>query len=502
MGQEARSYDINKIFEVVLAFNGEHDYVKLLDIILTKMMEMTDSDAGTLYMLEEGKLHFRIIRNIGLNIFQSGEELASFPPVVLDPGNIENVCAYSAIKNEIVLVDDVYDKKSRFNFAGPKKYDKMTGYRTRSMLVMPLCATVDDSPEVIGVIQLLNAKNPKTGEPDIYGDIFNPPVIPALTRVATNTLTNIIHMRDIRDLFYSFVNVTTQAIDERSPYNKNHTQNIADYCEAFALFLSEQYPQGHPYHFSEKRQEHLKIAALLHDIGKIITPLPIMDKPDRLGIRKEALFYRLELKRLQLEIDWLSGRLTLTQYQNEEDKLKKARELIEVQNVASYTGPEFLAKVPRLAELTYKNPQGKIIPLLEAEDLECLCIPKGTLTQVERAIMQDHVVLTGRLLDRIRPWKYYADVPKWARDHHEFLDGTGYPNRLSADQIALETCIITIMDILDALIAGDRPYKQPVPIDKAMDILESMAEEGKLHKEMVGLLKKSKIWEKERINEN
>ena len=501
--------DIERILDVVLAFGSETRYENLLGIILTKMMEITNSDAGTLYIVEDGKLHFRIIRNVSLNIYKSSglmrtkphdeteADEINLPPIVLDKNNIDNVSAYAAINNEIVAIDDVYESQ-RFNFSGPKNYDKMTGYRTRSMLALPLTVSLEAlDPNVLGVIQLINAKNRESGEVVPFGNIYDLPLIPALSQMASNSLGNLIHLREVRLLFRSFVAVLTQAIDERSTYNNYHTQNVSWYCNAFAKYLSKRFEPGHPFYFDSNRKDRITIAALLHDIGKIITPLYIMDKSDRLGPRLEAVRYRFEIKRLQLENDMLSGLISTKDFEAEASEIAESLEFIESVNKQSFLGDEQHAQVQTLAKLVYKNKLGETVPLLDDEDIEFLSIRKGTLSNDERVIMQDHVALTGRLLDQITSWKYYRDVPEWARNHHEFLDGSGYPRGLKGDELSIETCIITIVDIFEALTASDRPYKKAMPIDKSLKILDEMAEEGKLHKELVNLFTESKVWQDE-----
>jgi len=494
---EARHvYDIEKIFEVVLAFNSVSDRTELLDIILTKMMEITYSDSGSLYTVDDGKLHFRIIKNKTLGIFQSSErDEINLPPIVLDKSNIQNVSAYSAIKNEIVLVDDVYGENERFNLSGPKNYDKITGYRTRAMLVLPLCTQRGADNEVLGVIQMMNPLDPVTGGYGVYGNIYEPPIVPALAKIAANTLSNLTYVRELRLLLRSFAAVMTQAIDERSPYNNNHTQNIALYCERFAMHLGHVFPQGHTLHFDDIRTESLVLAALLHDIGKIITPLSIMDKPDRLGEKLEAVRYRFELKKCQTKIDWLHKRINDEQYDAEKGALSEAQAFVEHINTAGFLSDEQLENILKLRGLTYKNADGTVTALLDEDNIDALSIRKGTLTAFEREIMQQHVTITGRLLDKIPFWKYYGDIPFWARSHHEFLDGTGYPQGLSGDEIPIEACIITIVDIFEALTDNDRPYKKGMPIDKALKILVEMADAGKLHKELVRLFVESKLWE-------
>ena len=486
-------YDMKKIFDVVLAFSSEKKYGSLLNVILTKMMDITRSDAGTLYILEDEKLHFRIVKNKTLKISQSVEETSYLPPVVLNRDCIENVSAYAAIKGEVVTIDDVYED-SRFNFAGPKHYDEITGYRTRSMLVLPLCSFWNEKTEVLGVIQLMNATD-TSGKSVPYGELYDPSVILALANVASNTLANHIYHNEIRMLFHSFVSVMANAIDERSSFSSNHQNNVAGLCDAFALYLKKRFPEGQRYHFDDDHLEELSMAAILHDIGKIVTPPNIMDKADRLGERFPGVRYRFEIKKVQLENEMLRGDISQEEYSTLAEDLKGSLELIEQAAVAGFLNDEIFEKVKNLAKLTYKNALGDTVPLLDSRDMECLSVRRGTITDDERAIMQEHAAVTGRLLHNVAFSKYFKNVPDWACNHHEFLDGSGYPKGLKEADLPIEVNMITIIDIFEALTASDRPYKKAVPVEKSLNILREMVNEGKLHGELVELFAESKVWE-------
>ena len=488
-------YDIRQIFDVVLAFNSELRYEEMLNLILTKMMEITCSDAGTLYILEDGKLHFRIIKNDTLGIHRKADETIDLPPIELDKNNIENVSAYTAINNEVVVIEDVYKESARFNFSGPKNYDKITGYRTCSMLVLPLASYWNNNVEILGVIQLINATDPVTKKVGSYGNIFSPPVIPALANVAANTLANLMHIREIRLLFNSFVSAMVQAIDERSKYNSNHTKKVAALCTSFALYLNSRFPGGHLYHFDEVNLEELTMAAMLHDIGKILIPLSVMDKTDRLGERLPIIRSCFEIKYLQLENDFLKDHISYEVYLQESERFKEALKLVESSATTGFITDKIASEIQQLSTLTYRSPSGNVVPILETSDIESLLIRKGTLTNSERQIMQEHASTTHRILQNIAFKKYYKNVGVWAGSHHEFLDGSGYPAGLKGNSIAPEICIITIMDIFEALTANDRPYKKAMTVDKAIEIISEMAEDGKLHQELVGLFKESKVWD-------
>jgi HD-GYP domain-containing protein (c-di-GMP phosphodiesterase class II) len=455
-------------------------------------MEITASDGGTLYMLEDDSLHFRIIRNKTLGIHQSVGDTTHIPPVALNAENVQNVCAYSAIYNEVMVIDDVYVSE-RFNFSGPKNYDKLTGYRTCSMLTLPLSTVRNNNTEVLGVLQLLNATG-EDGRIVPYQDIMSPPIIPALANVAANTLTNLVQAKEIRTVFQSFVAAMVRTIDERSRYNSNHTQKVTKLCESFALHLSTLFPRHHDYYFTRRRIEELTMAAMLHDIGKLTTPISIMDKADRLSDRLPIILCNFELKFARLEVAHLRGSLTPDEYRHERTRVERALEILLQVNTSPFVPEEMLADIKTLGELTCMDSQGNEFPLLEAKDVDALSVRRGTLTEAERQIMQEHADATGRILSNIAFGKHYANVTNWAQSHHEFLDGTGYPRGLSGDELPLEVRIVTIMDIFEALTAADRPYKKAMPVEKAFGILFEMAEEGKLHAELVKLFYDSQVW--------
>jgi len=495
MMNESYSYfDIRKIFDVVLAFNSVLQYGELHKLILLKMMDITRSDAGTLYIVEDGMLHFKIVTNNSLGIHHTEVDEINLPPIKLDSDNIDNISAFAAINNQIVMVDDVYTSK-QFNFNGPKEYDKITGYRTRSMLVLPLSTYWDDEPEVLGVIQLINPTDPDTGEVVPYIGVFHPPSIPALANVAANTLSNLIHIKEIRRIFQSFAAAMAKAVEERSRYSSNHTHKVAGLCEAFVIYTSKKYPEGHKYHFDEFRREELIMAAMLHDIGKLVIPVAILDKTDRLGAKLSIIRLRLESKKAQLEVDMLKGHITAEEYKAKINHLQEVKTLIESTVSAPYLDDETVSRVGALAKLTYRNWDGGVVPLFDPGDIEALSVREGTLTPGERGIVQEHADVVFRILSNITFKKYYKNLPEWTRNHHELLDGTGYPRGLKGDSLDLEVCIITMMDIFEALTASDRPYKKALPVGQAIEIIKDMAEQGKLHKELVTLFIDSEVWQ-------
>jgi len=478
--------DYTKILEAVVAFSGETDYTKLMGIVLTKMREITNCEAGTLYMERDEKLYFSIVQNELLGIFTT-EEDTGIPPVDLKQQPIENVCAYSAVHSKIINIDDVYTSKE-FNFQGPRKYDAMTGFRTQSMLVFPLS---DLRGHVIGVIQLLNSRD-ASGKIIPFDSTWEQ-IIWSLSYIAATALMNVRYLAEINDLFHSFVKMMTNAIDERSPYNANHTVNVAGFTQKFVQYLRSRFKPGSRYYFDENCEEQLVMAAYLHDVGKVVTPIEVMDKSTRLGAGLPFIIKKLSIKRLCEKVRFLSGELTEEEYNNQIEQLDDTLLFVERVNEQGFLQDEDLERVKTLVNITYPDEDGNICRVFEDVDIDNLSIRKGTLTDTERLIMQDHVRITERLLNNIKFNKQYENVPFWAKSHHEFIDGTGYPYNIAGSNVQDEVRILTMMDIFDALIARDRPYRKVMPYDQAIKILKSMADEGKLDNDLLQLFIESGI---------
>ena len=301
------------------------------------------------------------------------------------------------------------------------------------------------------------------------------------------------HASEVKGLFESFVRVMTAAIDERTPYNATHTLKVAEYTQQFVTYLRSYYPKDSPYHISENNEEQLIMAAFLHDVGKITTPLHVMDKDSRLGSRLIPILQRMETKSQYDKAQLFSGAITRETYDQYTQRLQDTLAFVERVNYAGFLPDEDYAQAQSLNDLSYINQAGETKPVFDAKDIESLSIRRGTLTENERDAMQNHASVTERLLNKMEFTQQYEHVTAWAKSHHEFLDGSGYPNQLSGDQIPIEVRILTIMDIYDALTATDRPYKKATPHDAALKILNAMVQEGKLDGELVTRFAESNI---------
>jgi len=492
---------IARLIDIGIALTAEKDYNRLLEKILTEARNITRADGGTLYILEKDQLYHKIMQTASMGIFKGGDGQAiGFPPVAMEQSNVS---AYAALMKKTVNVPDVYHSQL-FDFSGPKKFDKATGYMTRSMLVIPL---INREDKIIGVLQLINALDEK-GQITEFEKIQES-IVESLASQAGIAIENMQYVEEIKGFFESFVEVMAAAIDARTPYNANHSQSIALLSEKFAKHLHalEEGPYKDTF-FDGNKINELVTAAWLHDIGKIAVPIEVLDKPSRLGETVQNLLLRLDLIETRLRLRYLESlngflageALTKSkeeienQWQEDSRYLQEARDFIlEVNRPSTFVDPQ---KAARLKELRSKEFEGIAEALLDDRDLENLSIVKGTLTDEERSLIEDHVKVTERLLSKMNFPDYLRNVPEWAVKHHEFLDGTGYCTGCCAGELPLEVRMLTILDIYDALTAEDRPYKPGMPKEKAFAILVAMADEGKLDRELTQVFVQSRIWEK------
>lgn len=476
---------INKVLSVCLALTAQRDRETLLSTILETGMDIAHCDAGTLYLLEEDGLHFCRMFTRSQNIYQGGHaDPIKLPPVPLEE---KYVSSWVALHNTMINVADVRTDQ-HFDFTGSLRYDAMTGYRTKSMLVVPMS---NDKGELLGVMQLINALD-ENGE-TVPFDPESELLISAITSQAALSIVNMQYAEQVTALLDSLVGALSSAIDQRSPYNAHHTRNMVRIAEAFLDDLAE---RQDPHAFDENRRRAFLMSIWLHDVGKLTVPLEIMDKESRLGPSIYNVLERLRVIGLLARIAYLEGKLPRDTYEHQSAELSDARELIERINSIGFLPDDDLAAVLRLGEKTFVNEDGVVSPWLTKQELQQLSVRKGTLTDEEREIMQNHVVLTSKILSHVAFPKMYSAVPLWAGEHHELLNGKGYPSHLTAAQIPTEVRLLTILDVFEALTACDRPYKPPMPVEKALSILHSMVDEGALDPELLTLFEQSRAWER------
>ncbi len=495
---------IHHLTEIGIALSGELNLNALLQKTLSFARELTNADAGTLYLVEDNLLHFKIMQNDTLGIYKGG---TTGEPISLDPVRMEktNVSAYAALLRQTVRVEDVYDELDEFDFSGPRRYDALTGYHSRSMLVVPM---KNHENEVIGVLQLINAVDPETRQVTGFSD-GSVNLAEALASQAAVAISNANLIEETRNLFESLIQVLATATDQKSHYTGNHIQRVAEFNVflAQAIHAKTDGPFAHV-RFTEKELDEIRIAGWLHDVGKITTPEWVMDKSTKLeGIfdRSELIRERFENKRLLLEIERLKRRndpgssspeeveTAEREYAERLQALEADLEFVLACNQPSQRmDPRAVERLNAIAHQCVEEKDGPHALLTDTE-LHNLSVARGTLTQEQIAVMRDHVTMTARMLEQVPFRHHLKNVPLYAAQHHERLNGTGYPLGLKGDQIPLQSRILAIADFYEALAAKDRPYKKALPEEKLIEILQAAADSGEIDSDILKLITEDKL---------
>ena len=498
---------IKKLSDIGRALSGVYDLNTLLEMIVDQARSFTNADAGTLYIVEDNTLRFQIVQNDSLKIRMGGKtgETIPFPPVELKE---TNVSAFVALKGVSVNIPDVYDT-DLFDFTGPKKFDQSTGYRSKSMLVVPMRNHDND---VIGVLQLLNATNPINSEVIAFSQDYEN-LSESLASQAAVSITNAKLISNMTELFEAFVKVMATAIDEKSPVTGGHIRRVADLTLTMAEVIHDM-KEGH---FKEKtftpdQMYELRIAAYMHDIGKVTSPVEIVEKAKKL----QTIFDRIHYVRLRMSyinqkimLEGQEAKIKILQNGSDpekikaieketQDKLEEIKDIREFINKCNEPGEfledETLERLKELSQRTYVDDTGEEQPLITEDELVNLSIRRGSITEKERGKMQDHAAVTLRMLKQIPFTKKLKNIPSFAGAHHEFINGKGYPLGLKGDEIPFEGKLMAVTDIAEALTASDRPYKKAMPLETVYRILRSMADGGELDPSLVELFIEKDIY--------
>ena len=498
---------IKKMSDIGRALSGVYDLNTLLEMIVDQARSFTNADAGTLYIVEDNTLRFQIVQNDSLKIRMGGKsgETIPFPPVELKE---TNVSAFVALKGVSVNIPDVYDT-DLFDFTGPKKFDQSIGYRSKSMLVVPMR---NHDGDVIGVLQLLNATNPANNNVIAFSQDYEN-LSESLASQAAVSITNAKLISNMTELFEAFVKVMATAIEEKSPVPGGHIRRVADLTLIMAEVIND-LKEGDfkDKTFSPDQMYELRIAAYMHDIGKVTSPVEIVEKAKKL----QTIFDRIQYVRLRLTyisqkvmLEGQDSKIEILQNGSDPEKLKaleketsdKLEELKEIQEFINkcnepgeFLDDEILERLKEISEKTYIDEAGEQQPFLTEDELVNLSIRRGSITEKERKKMQDHAAVTLRMLKQIPFTKKLKNIPAFAGAHHEFINGKGYPLGLKGDEIPFEGKLMAVTDIAEALTASDRPYKKAMPLETVYRILRSMAEGGELDKSLVQLFIEQEVY--------
>lgn len=499
--------------QIGIALSQEKDLDRLLETILIAAKKITNADGGTLYRRPAGKdtLTFEIIRTDSLGIAMGGTTGVKipFPPIQLrDARGRENasmVVAYAVLKGRTVNIADAYQEKG-FDFSGTKAFDRHTGYHSTSFLTVPM---KDHEDEIIGVLQLINAKDRASGATIAFTET-DQRLAESLASQAAVALTNRLLIVQLENLFESFVGLLNKAIDEKSPYTGGHCHRVPVLTMLLAEAVHETQSGPHAlWNMTDLDRHELKLAALLHDCGKVTTPVHVVDKATKLQTifdRIALIDTRFEVLKRDAEVALLRGlraaevdALALDQaYHQRLWEIQEDREFLRLCNIGGEAmSPENQERVRAIArKYPWANPRGEEVDFLTADEIENLTIRAGTLTAAERQVINHHIDVTIQMLEAL-PWpRHLQNVPEYAGGHHERMDGKGYPRGLTRDQMSVQARIMGIADIFEALTARDRPYKPGKTLTESLHILGEMRLNGHIDPDLFDIFVRQRVYER------
>lgn len=491
---------VKRMTDIGTGLSSARDFNMLLELAISHACNITLADAGTLYIKKDNALHFKIVRNKSLGIYMGGtsEKPLNFPSVELKRSNVS---AYAALEGRTVNIPDVY-QSDLFDFTGPKKFDASTGYRSKSMLTVPM---KNHENEVVGVFQLLNSTDPRTGEVVPFSQSHEK-FAQAVASQAAVAITNVTLIHDMQNLFESFVEVMATAIDEKSPATSGHIKRMGNLTMTMTGVINDQ-KEGKfkDIVFSPEQLNELRIAALMHDIGKVVSPAHIMEK----GKKLETIFDRAHLinTRFQYLIEktrtmGLQRKIDLIEQGTHKEDLKKLEEetsrkiavlsemkdfILKCNEPKEFLEDDKIERLKTIGKLTYKDDNGVEHNYLSEDELLNLTIRKGSITEKEREIMQHHAAVTLKMLKKIPFTHHLKNIPNFAAAHHERPDGKGYPLALKEEEIPFAGLVMAVTDIAEALTAPDRPYKEAMPLSAVYKILREMGKGNELDADLVEL---------------
>lgn len=504
-----RLSDLETLTQIGIALSSQQDETKLLKMILAGVMELTNADAGTLYLVyNDNSLSFSIFANKTLNIkpsliLETELPITSIPLYIKQEPNLKNVVSYCYHKNITIHIPDAY-QLNHFDFTGLHNMDARLGYHSQSTLAIPMR---DHQNKIIGVLQIINAKDDESGANIPFSE-ERIKIAESLASQAAISLTKRKLIQEQKKLFDALLQLIAKAIDEKSKYTSNHCERvpIITLMIANALNTVADGPLK-DLHLDKDKFEELMIAAWLHDCGKLVIPVYVMDKSTKL----DGLFDKIELVKARVEIikrDFKIQYLEQLQQSNHPDSsqleksyLASCKQLDAALDffIESNTGGEYLSEqdIARIRTLgtqyTYRH-ENEVKPLLTEDEIQNLSVSRGTLNDAERHIIENHVKISYSMLQSLPYPEKLKNVPEIAGSHHECVNGKGYPRGLKHEQLSIQARILAIADIFEALTSADRPYKSAKPLKEVLTIMGKMKDEGHIDADLFDLFVKSKIY--------
>ncbi len=510
---------LDQLTELSVELSKNRDMPVLLEHILRVAKAMTHADGGTLYRISEDKqfLCFHISINDSLNMYQGGVggQAIEIPPIPLydeyGAKTLSSVAAYAANFGMSINIGDIY-QADVFNFAGMRMFDEKFKYHSQSFLTVPM---QDHEGDLIGVLQLINAIDPASGKVRKFSET-DQRFIEALSSQAAIAITNQLLMLQLEKLFEALVNMINLGIDEKSPYTGRHCQLVPELTMMLAEAVHETSvgPLA-SFQMTEQDRRELWLAGLLHDCGKITTPVHVVDKATKMETiydRIVTIETRFEVLKRDAKIAALEKKCALLQSapapqvetEMAEIELALERKIAQLDSdiafirIANVGGegmkPDDIARVRQIAQYRWVDADGFDANFLDPDELNNLCIPFGTLTVDEREVINNHISVTIRMLESL-PWpKHLRNVPEYAGGHHERMDGKGYPRGLTREQMSVQARLMAIADIFEALTASDRPYKKGKSLSESLYILGKFRLNGHIDPDLFDVFIRNKIY--------
>ncbi|MFP6868188.1 MAG: HD domain-containing phosphohydrolase [Nitrospinota bacterium] len=506
------SRNLENLTQIGLALTTERNNSKLLDLILTRSRELTNADAGSLYLVEESPEGDRSLR---FKHTQNDSKKIPFKEFIM-PATKASISGFVAVTGESLNIPDVYQISEGVEYSFNSSFDQSVGYRCMSMLVVPM---TDHLNEIIGVLQLINAKPsaeillPDSAAAEKHVIPFDPAIqqiIQSLASQAAVALENTMLLESIEKTFEGLVKASVQAIEQRDPTTSGHSERVTELTCSLAKAVSRTKTGRYAdVSYSDEQMKELRYAGLLHDFGKIGVRESVLVKANKLyPLELEVVKNRFQFVKRCIQVDFQEKMLRFA-LAGENDEVKKLQAELEqrleqtdhlIDLVLRFDIPTMMPEgefdeLLELGEMTYTDFDGSEKPYLTPYELNCLTIKRGNLTKSEYAEIQSHVAHSYNFLVQI-PWiKELRGVPEIAHGHHEKLNGEGYPRKLHEEEIVLQARMMCVCDIFDALTASDRPYKKAAPLEKAIQILKYEVKDNHLCPELVDIFIKQRVYQ-------